>query len=85
MLRSLNDFWTVKCSNVLIENSPAVAFEGFELSALCSCKRPGRAACSPKPDHGHHGDAGCHGDLGHHGHHHDDEGEDEDIQMIKKM
>ena len=77
MLRSLNDFWTVKCSNVLIENSPAAAFEGFELSALCSCKRPGRAACSPKPDHGHHRDAGLHG------HHHDAEGED--IQMIKKM
>ena len=59
-----------------------VAFEGFELSALCSCKRPGQAACSPKPDHGNHGDAGLHG------HHHeagDAEGEDEDIQVIKKI
>ena len=64
-----------------------VAFEGFELSALCSCKRPGQAACSPTPGHECDHDAGHHSDLGHRGHHHganDAEGEDEDISKISK-
>ena len=74
----------------MFENSPVVAFEGFELSALCSCKRQGQDACSPKPDdrhlwdagdsgdHGHHQDTGNH--QGHHGHydHHRYAGDAED-------
>ena len=79
-----------KYLDVLIEILPGVAFEGFELFALCSCKHQGQDACSPKPGHyGHHsgaGDPGQHRDAGHEGHyeHHGDfgdvEGEDEDIQ-----